>query len=100
MLSGLTYPKTNLATFKAIAKKYPGKPKEADWRDPVASQPSQTGKRFVATRDAGFFALAIELTNRSPADPRTLIWKARGFTGKRPDFAVAAGMTTLTGIMR
>ena len=95
-----TYVTTNLATFKAVAKKYPGKPKEVILRDLVASQPGQEGKWFAAAKDAGFFELAIELANRSQADPRTLIRAARDFAVKRPDFAMAAGMTALTGIMR
>jgi len=66
----------------------------------VASQPGQEGKWFTAAKDAGFFDLAIELANRSPADPRTLIRAARDFAAKQPAFAMAAGMTALTGIMR
>jgi hypothetical protein len=46
------------------------------------------------------FALAIELANRSPADPRTLIRAARDFAVTQPDFAMAAGMTALNCIMR
>src|SRR5471030_3084515 len=95
-----TYATTNLATLKAIAKKYPGKPKETILRDLVSSQPGQEGKWFAAAKDAGFFELAIELANQSPADPRTLIRAARDFAVKRPDFAMAAGMTALHGIMR
>lgn len=95
-----TYATTNLATFKAIAKKYPGKPKETILRDLVASQPGQEGKWFAAAKDAGLFELAIELANRSPADPKTLIRAARDFAVKRPDFALAAGMTALNGIVR
>lgn len=52
-----TYATTNLATFKAITKKYPGKPKETILRDLVASQPGQEGKWFAAAKDAGFFEL-------------------------------------------
>ena len=55
-------------------------------------------KRFVAAKDAGFFELAIELANRSPSDPRTLIRAARDFAVERPEFALAAGMTALRGI--
>lgn len=94
-----TYATTNLATFKAVAKKYPGIPKDTILRDLVASQPGQEGKWFAAAKDSGFFELAIELANRSPADPRTLIRAARDFALKRPDFAMAAGMTALIGIM-
>ncbi len=93
-----TYATTNLATFKAIAKKYPGTQKEVILRDLVASQPGQEGKWFAAAKDAGLFELAIELANRSPADPRTLICAARDYAVERPEFALAAGMTGLRGI--
>ena len=77
-----TYSTTNLATFKAVAKKYPGIPKETILRDLVASQPGQEGKWFAAAKDSGLFELAIELANKSPADPRTLIRAARDFAVK------------------
>jgi hypothetical protein len=93
-----TYATTNLSTFKAIVKKYPGKPRETILRDLVASQPGNEGKWFAAAKDAGFFELAIELANRSPSDPRTLIRAARDFAVERPEFALAAGMTALRGI--
>ncbi|HAT29480.1 MAG TPA: hypothetical protein DCW29_01100 [Janthinobacterium sp.] len=95
-----TYATTNLATFKAIVKKYPAKPREAILRDLVASQAGQEGKWFAAAKDAGFFELAIELANRSPADPRTLVRAARDFALDRPEFALAAGMTGLRGIAK
>jgi hypothetical protein len=56
-----THATTNLATFKAIVKKYPNKPKETILRDLVASQPGQEGKWFAAAKNSGFFELAIEL---------------------------------------
>lgn len=93
-----TYATTNLATFKAIVKKYPGKPRETILRDLVASQPGNEGKWFAAAKDSGLFALAIELANRSPSDPRTLIRAARDFAVERPEFALAAGMTALRGM--
>lgn len=89
---------TNLATFKALVKKYPHMPRETILRDLVASLPGQEGKWFAAAKDAGFYELAIELANRSPSDPRTLIRAARDFAVDRPEFALAAGMTALRGI--
>lgn len=68
-----TYATTNLATFKAIVRKYPHMTRETILRDLVASQPGNEGKWFGAAKDAGFSELAIELANRSPSDPRTLI---------------------------
>lgn len=95
-----TYATTNLATFKAIVKKYPHMPRDAILRDLVASQPGQEGKWFAAAKDAGFFELAIELANGSPSDPRTLIRAARDFAAERPEFALAAGMSALRGIAK
>ncbi|WP_307735335.1 hypothetical protein [Massilia soli] len=93
-----TYATTNLATFKAIVKKYPGRPRETILRDLVASQPGQEGKWFAAAKDSELFELAIELANRSPSDPRTLTRAARDFAVERPEFAQAAGMVALRGI--
>jgi hypothetical protein len=93
-----TYATTNLATFKAIVKKYPHMPRETILRDLVASQQGNEGNWFAAAKDAAFFELAIELANRSPSDPRTLIRAAKDFAVERPEFAMAAGMTALRGI--
>jgi len=89
---------TNLATFRAIAKKYPNKPPEAILRDLIASTPGAEGKWFAAAKDAGQFDVAIELVTRSPTDPRTLTRAARDFATERPDFAVASGLAALRWI--
>jgi hypothetical protein len=91
---------TNMATFRAIVKKYPHKPEETILSDLVASQPGQEGKWFAAAKDAGLFELAIELANRSPTDPRTLTRAARDYALERADFAMAAGMTGLRYIVQ
>lgn len=91
---------TNLATFRAIAKKYPMKPAETILRDLVASQPGQEGKWFAAAKDSGLFGLAIELVNRSPTDPKTLIRAARDSADKKPAFALAAGMAGLRYLIK
>lgn len=89
---------TNLATFKAIAKKYPHLPKETILRDLVARAPGQEGKWFAAAKDASLFDLALVLANRGPSDPRTLTRAARDYAQEQPAFAMAAGMTALRGI--
>lgn len=66
-------------------------------RELVARQTGQEGKWFAAGKDARFFELAIELTNRSPTDPRTLIHAARDYATERPEFALSAGMSGLRG---
>lgn len=89
---------TNLATFRAIAKKYPHKQPEEILRDLVASTPGAEGKWFAAAKDAGLFDVAIELGTRSPTDPRTLTRAARDYTEKQPAFALAAGLVALRWI--
>ena len=89
---------TNLATFRAIAKKYPHKQPEVILRDLVASTPGAEGKWFAAAKDAGLFDVAIELGTRSPTDPRTLTRAARDYAEKQPAFALAAGLAALRWI--
>ena len=90
----------NLATFRAIAKKYPNKDAAGILRDLVKSEPGAEGKWFAAAKDAGLFDVAIELARRSPTDPRTLTRAARDFAIKRPEFALAAGLTALAWMAR
>ncbi|HGJ8933570.1 TPA: hypothetical protein ACKAEE_001146 [Pseudomonas aeruginosa] len=91
---------TNLATFRAIAKRYPNKQPDEILRDLVASTPGAEGKWFAAAKDAGLFAVAAELATRSPTDPRTLTRAARDYAEKQPDFALAAGLAALHWISR
>ena len=89
---------THLATFRAIAKKYPSTPPEQILRDLVASTPGAEGKWFAAAKDAGLFSVAIGLVANSPTDPRTLARAARDFAESQPEFAVAAGLASLRWI--
>lgn len=89
---------THLATFRAIAKKYPNKQPDEVLRDLIASTPGTEGKWFAAAKDAGLFDVATELATRSPTDPRTLTRAARDFAEKQPDFALAAGLAALRWI--
>ena len=91
---------THLATFRAIAKKYPNKQPEEILRDLIASTPGVEGKWFAAAKDAGLFDVAIGLATRSPTDPRTLTRAARDYAEKQPDFALAAGLAALHWISR
>ncbi|MEQ1636836.1 MAG: hypothetical protein ABL903_09080 [Methylococcales bacterium] len=91
---------THLATFRALAKKYPQKPAVDILNDLLASQPGSEGKWFAAAKDAGLFDVAIELVNKSPTDPRTLIRAARDYAEKKPDFAVSAGIAALYWLSR
>lgn len=86
---------TNLATFRAICKKYPSKASIDILQDLIDSQPGAEGKWFAAAKDAGFYDLAIELISKYPADPRTLTRAAKDFSEKNSSFAMAAGLASL-----
>jgi hypothetical protein len=86
---------TYLATFRAIAKKYPLKSPSDILNDLVANTPDNEGKWFAAAKSVGLYDAAIELANRSPCDPRTLTRAARDMAETAPLFAVNAGLTAL-----
>lgn len=86
---------TYLATFRAIAKKYPHKEANAILADLVASSPGNEGKWFAAAKSAGLYREAIDLANRTPCDPKTLTRAARDLKGIEPHFAVEAGLAAL-----
>ncbi|MCG3144719.1 MAG: hypothetical protein HONDAALG_02172 [Gammaproteobacteria bacterium] len=86
---------TFLATFRAIAKKYPTRAPAKILADLVASTPCQEGKWFAAAKDAGLYDEAIALAKRTPCDPRTLTRAARDFAAANPRFAVEAGLAAL-----
>lgn len=91
---------TNLATFRAIYKKYPHKLPADLLHDLVASTPGDEGKWFAAAKDAGLYLVAIDLIKRSPADPRTLTRAARDFCSSQPDFASECALAALHWISR
>jgi hypothetical protein len=86
---------THLATFRAIAKKYPDRSSDSILRDLVASSPGAEGKWFAAAKDAGLLDLAASLAMRGATDPRTLTRAARDFAQRKPEFAVACGTAAL-----
>jgi hypothetical protein len=86
---------TFLATYRAVAKKYPDKDPAEILHDLAATTPGQEGTWFAAAKDAGLYERAVELAQSSPCDPRTLARAARDFTGSNPAFAVEAGLAAL-----
>jgi len=86
---------TYLATFRAIVKKYPHKDKREILADLVASTPGEEGKWFATARSIGLLDEAIDLANRSPCNPQTLVRAARDMRESEPAFAMQAGMTAL-----
>ena len=86
---------TYLGWFRAVAKKYPGKPPGIVLSDLVQLTPGDEGKWFAAAKDARLFDEAIALANQTPCDPRTLTRAARDFAETNPAFAAEAGFAAL-----
>jgi hypothetical protein len=86
---------TYLATYRAVAKKYPHK-KPADLlADLVAKTPGEEAKWFAAAKDIGLYDEAMALAQSGPCDPRTLTRAVRDLAEKHPDFALGAGLLAL-----
>lgn len=86
---------TYLATFRAVAKKYPDVPGRQILADLVATTPGEEGRWFAAAKEAGFYDEALALAGRSPCDPRTLTRAVRDHAERNPGFAVGAGLLAL-----
>lgn len=86
---------TYLAWFRAVRKKYPGRPPAEVLRDLVAFTPGEEGKWFAAARSAGLYDEAIALAKHAPCAPQTLSNAARDLADGRPEFAIEAGVAAL-----
>lgn len=86
---------TYLATFRAVAKKYPNKKPGEILADLVKSTPGDEGKWFAAAKEAGLYDEAIALARRTPCDPKTLTRAARDLADDQPAFAMQAGLLAL-----
>jgi hypothetical protein len=86
---------TYLATFRAVARKYPHKAPRDVLADLVAATPGDEATWFAAAKEAGLHEEALDLARRTPCDPRTLTRAARDLAEARPAFAVGAGLLAL-----
>ena len=86
---------TNLASYRALAKKYAHIAPATLLTDLVASTPGDEGKWFATAKDLGLFDVAIDLARRSPCDPKTLARAARDHAAEHPGFAIEAGGAAL-----
>jgi len=91
---------THLATFRALARKYPHKPPAEILADLVTATPGEEGKWFTAAKELGLYETAIELAHASPCDPRTLARAARDHVATQPAFAVEVGHAALDWLAR
>lgn len=86
---------TYLATFRAVAKRYPHKAAAEILADLVKATPGDEGKWFAAAKEAGLYDDALALASRTPCDPRTLTRAARDYADTQPAFATSAGLLAL-----
>jgi len=89
---------TNLATFRAIVKKYPLISEKEILCDLAQREPGTEGKWFAAAKSVEQFELAIEWIQLSPTDPKTLSRAAREYALKKPEFALESGFAALKWI--
>ncbi|HEX7324719.1 MAG TPA: hypothetical protein VF292_05135 [Rhodanobacteraceae bacterium] len=84
-----------LATYRAIAKRYPEIEPDKLLDDLIASTPGEEGKWFATARALKLFDRALALACRSPTEPKTLIRAASAEIAARPQFACDAGLLAL-----
>lgn len=91
---------THIATFRAIAKRYPGIEPSRILGDLVASTPGEEGKWFATAKTLKQFELALALARRAPVDPKTLVRAARDHVKNQPAFALEVALMALYWMAR
>lgn len=86
---------SNLATFRAIAKKYPQIDVKKILADLVSEHPGQEGKWFATAKELGEYDFAIDLANKSPCDPKTLSRAAEKHIDTHPKFSMNSGLAAI-----
>jgi hypothetical protein len=89
---------TGLATFRMIARKYPGRDPRRILLDLSASS-GDSGLWFAAAKNAGFLDLALEFARAGRSDPRTLSRASRDLLGRDAKFSFEAGRLALRRIV-
>ena len=91
---------TNIATFRAIAKRYPGIEPSRILGDLIASTPGEEGKWFATAKTLKQYDLALALAQRAPVDPKTLVRAARDHVKNQPAFALEVALMALYWMAR
>jgi len=86
---------TNIATYRAIAKRSPGIDPNRMLGDLIASRTGGGGKWFATARTLKPYDRAIGLAQRAPVDPKTLVRAARDHVKSQPPFALEVALTAL-----
>jgi hypothetical protein len=91
---------THIATFRAIAKRYPLIAPQRILGDLIASMPGQEGKWFATAKTLKQYDLALALAQRSAVDPKTLVRAARDHQKTQPAFALGVALAALHWMAR
>jgi hypothetical protein len=86
---------TYLATFRALAKKYPHKDARELLTDLAATTPGDEAKWFAAAKEVGLYDEALALASSGPCDPKTLTRASRDYLAAEPAFALEAGLLAI-----
>ncbi len=86
---------THIATFRAVAKKYPELAKDKLLNHLIASTPGEPGKWFATAKTLKLYEQATRLAWASPCDPKTLNRAARDYLKTQPDFAMQCALASL-----
>ncbi len=89
---------TNLATFRALTKRYPDRDRRQTLIDLIKTR-GDKGKWFAAAKDAGFLDIALECAELSGVDPSTLVRAARDFCDKEPRFAAMVALLAIRHLL-
>ena len=89
---------TGLATFRAIARKYPDRDPKQILLD-LAATSGDPGRWFAAAKNAGFFDLARKFATAGRTDPRTLSRAARDLIETDARFCVEVGRLAILRIL-
>ena len=91
---------TNIATFRAIAKRYPGIETSRILGDLIVSTPGEEGRWFATAKTLKQYDLALALARRAPVDPKTLVRAARDHVKNQPLFALEVALMALYWMAR
>ena len=90
-----TQANSHLATFRALAKKYPEQAQDKLLGHLIASTPTAPGKWFATAKTLKLFDQATQLAWASPCDPKTLNRAARDHLKTQPAFALQCALAAL-----
>jgi hypothetical protein len=86
---------TKLATYRALAKKYPEIAPEKLLAHLVNASPGEAGKWFATAKTLKLFDQATRLAWASPCDHKTLCRAARDHLNSQPEFAMQCALAAL-----